>query len=54
MCVSVGSVFVLGEPWLELLANRVLLLLLLLLLRQRNFSARPETILEGRVYFFPE
>ena len=30
--VSVGSVCVLGEPWLELLAKRFLLLLLLLLL----------------------
>jgi len=28
--VSVGSVCVLGEPWLELLAERFLLLLLLL------------------------
>ena len=39
-CVSVGSVCVLGGPWLELLAERflLLLLLLLLLLRQRNFS----------------
>ena len=31
--VSVGSVCVLGKPWLELLANRFLLLLLLLLSR---------------------
>ena len=30
-CVSVGSVCVLGEPWLELLANHFLLLQLLLL-----------------------
>ena len=30
--MSVGSVCVLGEPWLELLADRFLLLLLLLLL----------------------
>ena len=30
--VSVGSVCVLGEPWLEFLADRVQLLLLLLLL----------------------
>ena len=45
--MSVGSVCVLGEPWLELLADRflLLLLLLLLLLRQRNFSVRPETFL---------
>ena len=31
-CVSVGSVCVLGEPWLELPADRFLLLLLILLL----------------------
>ena len=38
--MSVGSVCVLGEPWLELLADRVqllLLLLLLLLLRPKLF-----------------
>ena len=46
--VSVGSVCVLGKPWLELLADRflLLLLLLLLLLRQRTFSVRPETFLQ--------
>ena len=38
--VGVGSVCLLGEPWLELLADRALLLL-----RQRNFSVRPETFL---------
>ena len=47
--MSVGSVCVLGEPWLELLADRflLLLLLLLLLLRQSNFS-------EGAFDFFPK
>ena len=35
--VSVESVCVLGELWLELLADRVLLLLLL---RQRDFSMK--------------
>ena len=50
VCVSVGSVYVLGEPWLELLADRVLLLLMLL--RQRNFSVRPETFLgAGKICF---
>ena len=47
--VSVGSVCVLGEPWLELLAKQRLLLLLLLLLRDRNFSVRPETFLGAGV-----
>ena len=47
--VSVGSVCVLGEPWLELLADRVLLLLLL---RQRNFSVPPETFLGAGIFCF--
>ena len=47
--VSVGSVCVLDEPWLELLADRFLLL------RQRNFSVRPETFLHrGGYVLFPE
>ena len=48
--MSVGSVCVLDEPWLELLAYRVLLLLLLL--RQRNFSVRPETFLGAGIFCF--
>ena len=48
--MSVGSVCVLGEPWLELLAKRFLLLLLLL--RQRNFSVRTETFLGAGVFCF--
>ena len=42
--MSVGSVCVLGEPWLELLADRFLLL------RQPNFSVRAETF-PGAVMF---
>ena len=42
----------LGEPWLELLADRFLLLLLLLLLRQGNFSVRPETFLGAGEFCF--
>jgi len=55
--VNVGSVCVLDEPWLELLADRflLLLLLLLLLLRQQNFSVRPETFLSrGACVLLPE
>ena len=43
--VSVGCVCVLGEPWLELLADRFLL-------RQRNFSVRPESFLEAIMFCF--
>ena len=44
--MSVGSVCVLGEPWLELLADRFLLL------RQPNFSVRPETFLGAGIFCF--
>ena len=51
--MGVGSVCVLGEHWLELLADRfLLLLLLLLLLRQRNFSVRTETFLGAGIFCF--
>ena len=52
--MSVGSVCVLGELWVDLLAERfLLLLLLLLLLRQRNVSVRPETLLGAGIFCFP-
>ena len=41
--VSVGSVCVLGEPWLELLADHV---------RQRNFFVWPETFLGAGIFCF--
>ena len=39
------------EPWLELLADR-LLLLLLLLLRDQYFSVRPESFLGAEAFYF--
>ena len=42
--MSVGSVCVLGEPWLDLLADHVL--------RQRNFYVRPETFLGVDMFCF--
>ena len=48
--VSVGSVCVLGEPWLELLADRFLLLLLLL--RKQKDSVPPETFLGADTFCF--
>ena len=52
MIVSVGSVCVLDEPWLELLADRflLLLLLLLLLLSRKNSGVRLFCFLNKRQF----
>ena len=43
--VSVGSVCVLSEPWLELLADRVLLLLLMMTMMPKLDTCVNETFL---------
>ena len=49
--VSVGSVCVLGEHWLELLAERFLLLLLLLLLMPKLFVNKTKLFRGAFDYF---
>ena len=51
--VSVGSVCVLGEPWLELLADRVQLLLLLLLLLMAKLFVNKTKLFGGGIVLFP-
>ena len=51
--MSVGSVCVLGEPWSELLANRVLLLLMMMMIPKLSEGALALFLKEkSKFYFF--